>query len=280
MEMPLYPRLGRRVKFRDAESLEILSGFTKILKHSARLFLHVMEGSKRISPSLVLALALAAFLPEVSEKFLWVKSGLRGFILGSIMRIRVRASCVHWCGLGHPSSLSLSQSLNGHAGVVRCGWFMFWIRILFDIRIRSATFVIACRRRRHLAGLVAIEQGIASGWYQAGSWAQSLGEICIAARFTLYFLAVCSIRFTLSLRRLSLAPRDGASHVCRKVFKRARCEVPGGAALLMIWSVTAAQVGREEVKFKYDFSHTISITSFLVWIFSRFRLPSWGGRLR
>jgi hypothetical protein len=62
------------------------------------------------------------------------------------------------------------------------------------------------------------------------------------------FLATCNILIVLSFRSLSLAPRVGASHDCRKVFSRARCEVPGGAALLIIRSVVMAQAGREGVK--------------------------------
>jgi hypothetical protein len=87
----------------------------------------------------------------------------------------------------------------------------------------------------------------------------------------------------LSFRRLCLAPWVGASHDCRKMFRRARCEVPGGAALLIIKSVSMVQVGCERVRFRYDFSHMISMASFLAWMFSRFRPPSlrgWHRKLR
>ncbi len=39
--------------------------------------------------------------------------------------------------------------------------------------------------------------------------------------------------------------------------------MPGGAALSMMRSVTAAQVGREGEKSRYDLSHIISMASFL-----------------
>lgn len=74
-------------------------------------------------------------------------------------------------------------------------------------------------------------------------------------------------------RNLSLAPRVGASHVCRKVFVLASCEVPGGAALSMVRSVSVAHAGREGVKLRYSFSHVILMASFLIGISSRFRPP-------
>lgn len=83
-----------------------------------------------------------------------------------------------------------------------------------------------------------------------------------------------------SFRRLSLAPRFGTFHDCRKVFIRARCEVPGGAALSIMRSVIVAQRGREGVKLRYSFNHMISIASFLEWMFSRLRPPWLVGRLR
>jgi hypothetical protein len=109
-----------------------------------------------------------------------------------------------------------------HVGLGRCGWAGLGIRIRSDMVSRSATFAILCRLMRHFAALVAIERGIARGWYQAGSWAHSCGDRRIAARLTWYFLAVCSICIMLSFRRRSLAPQVGASHACKKVFIRAR----------------------------------------------------------
>ncbi len=112
----------------------------KILKHSTRLFLHVIEGSKRMSLLFSLAMTLAAFLLGVSEKM-----------------------------LEQPSSLSRLQCWHSHMGMGRCGTSMLGACILSDMVTRSTTFVTACRRRRHFAGMVVIGQGVASGWYQAGS---------------------------------------------------------------------------------------------------------------
>lgn len=66
------------------------------------------------------------------------------------------------------------------------------------------------------------------------------------------------------------------------VVRGVRCLValPGGAAWLMIRSVIVAHTGREGVKFRYDFSQTISMASFLAWMFNRLRPPSLGGRHR
>jgi len=141
----------------------------KILKHSTRLFLHVIEGSKRMSLLFSLAMTLAAFLLGVSEKMSWWNPGLSGFSLGLIWRIHVRASWAHWCGLEQPSSLSRLQCWHSHMGMGRCGTSMLGACILSDMVTRSTTFVTACRRRRHFAGMVVIGQGVASGWYEAGS---------------------------------------------------------------------------------------------------------------
>ena len=106
----LYLTLNWQVKLRAAGRLEIQSGLVKILKHSARLVLHVIEGSKSISVLFLFAMVFAVFRPGVSEKFSRLKMGLSGFNLGSIWWIRARASWAHWWGLGQPSSLSRAQS--------------------------------------------------------------------------------------------------------------------------------------------------------------------------
>lgn len=84
----------------------------------------------------------------------------------------------------------------------------------------------------------------------------------------------------LSFRRFSLAPRVGASQDCRKTFIRARREVPGGAALLMIRSVIVAHVGRVGVKSRYVLSHVISMASFRARMLRRFRPPALMGICR
>ena len=83
------------MKLRDAGSFEILLGSVNTLKQSARLFLQVIVGSKRMSLLLVMAMRLAAFRLGVSEKFPWSDGGLMGYILGSIRRMRNIASIAH-----------------------------------------------------------------------------------------------------------------------------------------------------------------------------------------
>ena len=51
-------------------------------------------------------------------------------------------------------------------------------------------------------------------------------------------------------------------------------EMFGGADALIRMSVIIAQVGRDGEKFRYDFSHIISMTSFLALTLSRFSPPS------
>lgn len=145
---------------------------------------------------------------------------------------------------------------------------------------RSATVVTLCRRRRHLAGIDVIGRCFARGWYHAGSWVRSCGDMRIAARFTLYFRAVFNILIMLLFSVSSLTPRVGASHDCRKEFIRAKRDIPGGAALLMIKSVIVAHVCRLGLKSRYVFSHVISIASFLDCMFRRSSPPSLVGMFR
>src|SRR5258707_9688759 len=70
------------------------------------------------------------------------------------------------------------------------------------------------------------------------------------------------------------------SHDCRKAFILASCEVPGGAALLMIRSVMVAQAGCKGEKSRYDLSQIISMASFLAWMLSRFSPPLLRGEHR
>ena len=172
------------------------------------------------------------------------------------------------------------QLLHGHVGRGWCGRTWDGVRILSDMVIRSATVVTLCCCRRHLAWEDVIGRGFARGWYHAGSWARSCGDRRIAAKLTLYFLAVFSILIVLLLRMFSLAPRVGASQDCRKEFIRARRDVPGGAALLMIRSVIVAHVGRDGEKLRYVLSHVSSMASLRALMFNRLRPPSLVGRYR
>ena len=54
-----------------AGSFDIFSGLVKILKHSARLFLHVIDGLKMMASFIILAILLHSFLILVRERFLW-----------------------------------------------------------------------------------------------------------------------------------------------------------------------------------------------------------------
>ena len=172
------------------------------------------------------------------------------------------------------------QSLHGHVGRGWCGSSWLGVRILSDVFRSSATVVILCCRRRHLAGIDVIGRCFARGWYHAGSWVRSCGDMRIAAKFTLYFLAVFNILIILVLSMSSLVPRVGASHDCRKEFIRAKREIPGGAALLMIKSVIVAHECRVGLKSRYAFSHMISIASFLVRMFRRSSPPSLVGMFK
>jgi hypothetical protein len=51
--------------------LDILSGFVKILKHSARLFLHVIVELNRIASLFFFAIMFWSFLVLASDRFLW-----------------------------------------------------------------------------------------------------------------------------------------------------------------------------------------------------------------
>jgi hypothetical protein len=64
-----YYMLNLQVKLCATGKLKILFGLVKILKHSARLSLLVIKGSKSISLSFSLAIRFVAFWPGVSEKF-------------------------------------------------------------------------------------------------------------------------------------------------------------------------------------------------------------------
>ena len=54
----------------------------------------------------------------------------------------------------------------------------------------------------------------------------------------------------LLLKRVKRGPFVGGFHDCKKVLKRAKFDVSGGAAALMMRSVTLAHVGREGEKSK------------------------------
>jgi hypothetical protein len=101
-----------------------------------------------------------------------------------------------------------------------------------------------CFLSRHLAGIVVRGFVSAHGWYHAGSWVRRFGDMRMGARLVLCFLATLSILAMLLLRRVKRGPFVGGFHDCKKVLKRAKFDVSGGAAALMMRSVTLAHVGR------------------------------------
>ncbi len=64
------------------------------------------------------------------------------------------------------------------------------------------------------------------------------------------------------------------------MFTCAMCDVPGGATLLRIRSMIVAHIGCVGVKLRYNFSHIMSIASFLALMFNRLKPPSFMGRYR
>ena len=96
----------------------------------------------------------------------------------------------------------------------------------------------------------------------------------MAARFVLCFLATFNILVMSLFNRAKRGPLVGGSQDCRKVLMRVRGEVPGGAVALMMRSMTLAHEGRMGEKFRYAFSHMISIASFRALMSSRLRPPS------
>ena len=76
----------------------ILLGLVKILKHSFRLSLLVMDGLKVISPLLVLAASFVSFHLLVRDRLLCLSSVRRGLNLGNMSCILVYTFVAHACG--------------------------------------------------------------------------------------------------------------------------------------------------------------------------------------
>ena len=151
--------------------VEFLSGSVKIRKHSARLSLHVIDGSKVITPSLCLALSFLSFLVLVRDS----PSGgscFVGLCLGGMRFSLVRASVAHLCRFLHPRFLSLVHSQ--HVQFRFFWWVGCWARWQrhADVLIRSATFVTSCFFRRHFAVALVMGFFLAERWYHAGSCAR------------------------------------------------------------------------------------------------------------
>src|SRR6266404_7848090 len=85
---------------------DVLSGSVKVRRHSSRLSLQVIEGSKIISLSSSLACQFLSFLRLVGESLSCSFPISRGLYLGAMARIWWIASCVHVWGLVHLLFLS------------------------------------------------------------------------------------------------------------------------------------------------------------------------------
>jgi hypothetical protein len=122
---------------RWAGRFEILLGFVKILKHSARLRLQVIEGSKHILLSFARASRLLFFLVGVRDRLSWMSPGSRGFSFGTIKYICTRSAAHSW-GWLHPLSWSFVQSLHMHWDSGVWGMVCLLFRSRADAVIRSA----------------------------------------------------------------------------------------------------------------------------------------------
>lgn len=98
-------------------------GSVKILKHSAMLSLHVIEGLNIISLSSAFALVLLVFLQMVRESLSCCSPIWRGLYFGARLCFLTRAPVVHVCGFQHLLSLSVVQSWQVQLGVGECSSF-------------------------------------------------------------------------------------------------------------------------------------------------------------
>ena len=227
----------------------ILLGSVNILKHSARLSLQVIVGSKVIVPSRCLAIWFLSF-PDFVRDSPSGGSCFVGLCLGGIRFSLVSASSAHSWGFRHPCSLSRVHSGHSHSGFLWCVGCCRGCLRRADVFTRSATFVMLCFFIKHFARLLFSERGSAVRWYHAGSWARICGVILIAARFVLYFLAVSSIRLMSSFRFCALGPLRGTFHDCRKGLSLAGLIEWAGAVASTIWSVIVTHCWREGVKLR------------------------------
>ena len=109
----------------------ILSGFVNILKHSARLFLLVIDRSNIISPFVLQVAFFLSLYLLVRDRVLCLSPGIRGLNLGKISWILVWASRAQACGSRHPSILSLMQSMQTHCG--DCSWSELFLLVCIKI---------------------------------------------------------------------------------------------------------------------------------------------------
>ena len=112
-------RLGPRGCSLSAGMLVVRSGSVKMRKHSDKSFLHVIDGSKSISPCVRFAVSFLAFRLPVRDRSPCLSSRV-GFNFGVIFWILVRASSAHLCGWSQPRSLSSMQSMQVQFCLGRC----------------------------------------------------------------------------------------------------------------------------------------------------------------
>jgi len=147
--------IGPQCLYLCAMWVEFLSGFMNIRKHSARLSLQVIEGSKVISLFDYLALSFLCFRDLIRD----IPSGgscVVGLCLGGMRFSLVRASFVHLYGFPHPRILLSEHSWHVQFRFfwwVGCwaGWYM-----CADVFNRSTTLAMLYCWSRHFAVVLAI----------------------------------------------------------------------------------------------------------------------------
>jgi hypothetical protein len=154
---------------RFAGFLGVLPGSVKTRKHSAREFFVVIEGSKSTSSFLSLAKLFRCFLFGVREKFPWCSSWASGFSIGNVMRILIRASCAHSCGVQQCVFRSSQQSLHRQKFDGRWGLSGVWFRRRAEVLRRSAMVFVLCLVRRHFDVLLLMGRFSEPTWNHAGS---------------------------------------------------------------------------------------------------------------
>lgn len=203
---------------------------------------------------------------------------MRGLNLGKSALILFCASVAHSWGFLHHFSLSRTQSGQLHHFEGTCGLGSGGCLSLAEILIRSVIAVASWTSIKHLAVGRLVGWFSEPGWYHAGSSSFIRVDSLMVVKVRLYFWPVFSILFVSSFRIAALGPRVHGFQVCMKGLVLAWWSVPLGAAASTIMSVIFAHVGWFAVRLRYDFSHIISIASFLVVRSRSLRPPSSIGR--
>ena len=96
-------------------------------KHSAKSFLHVLEGSKRISSSVILASWLRSFLFRVSDNLSCGSPGVSGFSFDAVSFILSGASEAHLCGFPLGYSLLCGLPRRECIGILGLGYVVSFV---------------------------------------------------------------------------------------------------------------------------------------------------------